>query len=97
MRPQNTLSKKHNITITAEDFQIFWKRVSEWTTSLLCSIHYGHYKATVKSELVTKINDQQLTEVIARSDVAPMKWGISLQVLLEKLAGIYLVDKLRYI
>ena len=89
--------ERHKITITAEGFQTFRKRVSERTTSSPSSIHYGHYKATVKSELVTKINAQQLTEVIARSDVAPMRWGMSLQVLLEKLAGMCLVEKLRYI
>ena len=70
--------------------------MSEWTTSSLSTIHYGHYKATAKSELVSKINAQQLT-VIARSGVAPVRWGMSLQVLLEKLAGICLVEKLRYI
>ena len=82
----------HEIPITTEDFQTFWKRVSEWTTSLPLSIHYGHYKAATKSEILPKINAQQLT-VIARSGVAPLRWGMSIQVLLEKLAGICLVKK----
>ena len=60
------------------------------------SIHYGYYKVSVKSELSSKIHAQQLT-VIARSGVAPVRWGMSLQVLLEKLVGVCLVEKLRYI
>ena len=55
-----------------------------------------YYKAAVKSEVASKINTQQLT-IIARRGVAPVRWGLSLQVLLKKLAGIYLVEKLRYI
>ena len=63
----------HEITFSTEDFQTFWRKVSEWTTSSLSSIHYGHYKAAVKGKLVSKINAQQLT-VIARSGMAPMRW-----------------------
>ena len=62
----------------------------------MSTIHYGHYKAAAKNELASRINAQQLT-VIARSRVAPVRWELSLQVLLEKLAGICLVEKLRYI
>ena len=51
----------YKITITAKDFQTFRKRVSEWTMSSPSSIPYGYYKAAVKSELVSKINAQQLT------------------------------------
>ena len=58
-------------------------------------MHYGHYKAAVKSEILSKNNAQQLT-VIARSGVAPLRWEMSLQVLLEKLTRVYLVEKLRY-
>ena len=86
MGRETSMGEGHEITITANDFRTFWKRVSEWTTSSSSSIHYGHYKAAVKMkvELVSKINAQQLT-VIARSGVAPVRWGMSLQVLLEKL------------
>ena len=84
------------IVITKEDYRTFWNRVGEWTTSSPSSIHYGHYKASVKSDLSSKMHAQQLT-VIARSGVAPERWGVSLQVLLEKLAGVCLVEKLRQI
>ena len=44
----------------------------------------------------SKIHTQRFT-VIARSGVAPVRWGMSLQVLLEKLAAVCFVEKLRYI
>ena len=69
MGKETRMGEGHEITITADDFRTFWKRVSEWTMSSPCSIHDGHYKAAVKSELVSKINAQQLT-VIARSGVS---------------------------
>ena len=70
--------EEHEIVVTSEDFRIFWKRVSEWTTSSPSSIHYGHYKASVENILSSKIHAQQLT-VIARSGDAPERWGVSLQ------------------
>jgi hypothetical protein len=45
---------------------------------------------------VHKILAQQLT-VIARSGIPPKKWSIGLQVMLEKIAGVCLIKKLRAI
>ena len=92
MGRKTRMGEGHEITITADDFRTFWKRVSEWITSSPSSMHYDHYKAAVKCELVSKINAQQVT-VIARSGLSPVRWRMSLQVLLEKLAGICLVKK----
>ena len=38
----------HEITFTTEDFQTFWRKVSEWTTSSMSTMHYGRYKAAAK-------------------------------------------------
>ena len=81
------------IIITPEDFVKFWKRVGEFTSSSPSGLHYAHYKASTKCELSTKIHAQQLT-VIARSGVAPERWSVALQVMLEKIAGVCLVEKL---
>ena len=32
----------YDISFTKENFQTFWRRVSEWTTSSMSTIHYGH-------------------------------------------------------
>ena len=84
------------IEITPEDFKLFWRRVNEFTSSSLSGIHYGHYKAAAQDKFSINLQSQQLT-IIARSGVPPESWSVGLQVMLEKIAGICLVDKLRAI
>jgi hypothetical protein len=84
------------IDITPEDFKQFWKRVREFTSSLMSGVHYGHYKAAIQCDINTKILAQQLT-VVARSGIPPKSWSVGLQVMLEKIAGICLVEKLQAI
>ena len=85
--------KGNKITITPEDFKQFWRRVKEFTSLSMSGVHYGHYKAAIQDILSTEILAQQLT-VIARSGIPPESWSISLQVMLEKIAGVCLVEKL---
>ena len=84
------------IEITPEDFQGFWRRVKEFTLSSPSGIHYRHYKATMQDKFCTNLLSQQLT-IIACSGVPPESWSVGLRVMLEKIAGICLVDKLRAI
>ena len=84
------------IEIAPEDFKLFWRRVNKFTLSSLLGIHYGHYKAAVQDKFSTNLLSQQLS-LIARSGVPPKSWCVGLQVMLEKIAGICLVDKLRAI
>jgi hypothetical protein len=62
----------------------------------MSGVHYGHYKAAIQDTLSTEILAQQLT-MIARSGILPENWSIGLQVMLEKNAGVCLVEKLRAI
>ena len=83
------------ITITPEDFTKFWKRVNEFTSSG-GDKHYGHYKASLTSDRLVKIYTQQLT-IVSQSGVPPNRWKVCIQVMLEKIAGVCLVEKLRAI
>jgi hypothetical protein len=76
-----------------EDFQHFWTKVGELTSLLMSGIHYDHYKAAIQCDISTKILAQQLT-VVACSGIPPESWSIGLQVMLEKIAGICLLEKL---
>jgi hypothetical protein len=78
------------IIITPEDFQRFWNRVGEFTSSSMSGVHYGRYKAAIQCDISTKILAQQLT-VVAQSGILPESWSIGLQVMLEKIAGVCLV------
>ncbi len=84
------------IEITPADFKQFWKRVGEFTSSSMSGVHYGHYKAAIQCDIRSKILAQQLT-IVARIGIPPESWSMGLQVLLEKIAGICLVEKLRAI
>ena len=86
----------NEIIITPEDFKRFWKKVNEFTSSSMSGVHYGYYKAAIKDAQSTNVLALQLT-VIARSGIPPESWSVGLQELLEKIAGVCLVEKLRTI
>ncbi len=86
-------SNNNKIIITPEDFKRFWKKVNKFTSSLMCGVHYGHYKAAIQDALSTKVLALQLT-VIAQRGIPPESWSVGLQVMLEKIAGVCLVEKL---
>jgi hypothetical protein len=84
------------IIITPEEFIQFWNKVGEFTSSSSLGVHYSHYKAAIQDLMSTKVLALQLT-VIARSSIPPESWSMGLQVMLEKIAGVCLVEKLQAI
>jgi hypothetical protein len=84
------------IVTNTEEFQQFWKRVGEFTSSSMSGILYGHYKAVIQCKTSTMVLTQQLT-VIAQSGAPSERWSVGLQVMLEKIAGVCLVEKLQAI
>jgi hypothetical protein len=84
---------KNKIIRTPEDFKRFWQKVREFTFLSMLGVHYGHYKAAIQDDLSMEILAQQLT-VIACSGTTPENWNIGLQVMLEKITGVCLVEKL---
>ena len=84
------------IVISTEDFQKYWRRVKENTSSSAAGLHHGHYKAAIHSEMISRVLTQHIN-VIVKSGVPPARWSVALQVMLEKIAGVCLVDKLRSI
>ena len=84
---------ENEIIITPEDFKRFWQKVREFTFLSILGVHYGHYKVAIQDDLSTEILAQQLM-IIAHSGIPPENWSIGLQVMLEKIAGVCLVEKL---
>ena len=70
--------------------------MNKFTSSSMSGVHYGHYKAAIQDELISEVLALQLT-VVARSGIPPENWSVGLQVMLEKIAGVCLVNKLRAI
>jgi hypothetical protein len=86
----------NEIIISPEDFKRFWKKVNEFTSLSMSGVHYGHYKAAIQDPQSTNALALQLT-IIARSRIPPESWSVGLQVMLEKIAGVCLVENLRAI
>ena len=79
-----------NITVTKEDYQYFWQRIKERTSSLFLGIHYGHYKVCSHSDLLSEIQALKFS-LVTRTGEAPEHWSRGMNVMLEKLAGVALV------
>ena len=85
-----------NIIISQEYFQHYWKRVKERTSSSFSGLHFGHYKAAAHSDFLSKVHALKLS-IITKTGSAPERWARGLNVMLEKVAGLALVTKLRAI
>ncbi len=86
----------NKIIITPDDFKHFWRKVNEFTSLSMSGVHYGHYKVAIQDEMSSEVLALQLT-AIARSSIPPENWSVGLQVMLEKIAGVCLVEKMRAI
>ena len=82
------------LVITSEKFRHYWKQVREETASLASEFNFGHYKAATYSEKIMQFFADKLF-IVVRSGCPLECWGVGLQVLLEKIAGVVLVIKLR--
>jgi hypothetical protein len=84
------------IFVTTEDFQDFWRRVNEGTSSSFSGITFLHYKAAASNPMLSAMHTAYLT-VCARRGLPLAQWGIGLTMLLEKVAGNNFIHKLRAI
>lgn len=82
--------------LTAGEYRHFWKNVKDTTSSSISGLHFGIYKAAMGSDIITNFLADKIT-VAATYGSPPTRWGCGLQVMLEKVAGVALVNKLRAI
>ena len=59
--------------ITKEDFQAYWKKARERTFSSMSGLHFGHYKAAVKSALLLEMHSV-FTHITVNTGFSPMRW-----------------------
>ena len=85
-----------HLLVTKEDYQSYWPRLKENTSSSFSGFHLGHHMSAAKSDEMSTLLADQMNLIIS-SGVCPSRWGVALQVLLEKVAGECLVTKLRSI
>jgi hypothetical protein len=82
--------------ITKEDYQHYWKKPRECTSSSISGLHYGTYKAAAHSDHLSKIH-ALLTELTVTGACPFSRWETGLSCMLEKAAGVIKVEKLRAI
>ena len=70
--------------------------MKERTSSSYSRLHFGHYIAAAKSETLSGLHAAKICEV-SRRGVPLARWGVGVTVLLEKIAGVTFVNKLRAI
>ena len=80
--------------VSTEEYQHYFGRINENTSSSPSGLHLGHDKAASKSKELSDIFALQMNTIVT-SGIQPARWGVALQVMLEKIAGVCLVDKLR--
>jgi len=85
-----------SIEVDSDEFKYYWKKISEHTSSSMSGLHFGHYKAAATSDYLSKFHAMKLS-IISRTGHAPDRWSHGLTVMLEKVAGVALVNKLRAI
>jgi hypothetical protein len=82
--------------VSKDEYQQYFARINENTSSSPSGLHLGHDKAAAKSDELSSIFALQMNTILT-SGIHPSRWGVALQVMLEKIAGVCLVDKLRSI
>jgi hypothetical protein len=50
----------NEIIITPDNFKCSWHKVNEFTSSSMFGVHYGHYKAAIRDEIISETLALQL-------------------------------------
>jgi hypothetical protein len=83
-------------TISTADFQQYWIKVDEQTSSSFSGVTFLHYKAAASHSMLLAMHAAYLS-ACTQKGIPLACWGIGLTVLLEKIFGNNFVHKLRAI
>eukprot|EP00956_Cyclotella_meneghiniana_P012156 scaffold17260_cov86-Cyclotella_meneghiniana.AAC.3 len=82
--------------LTVPEFQDYWKKAKERTSSSYSGRHFGHYKAASKDDFLSALHTGNINLATHRG--RPLdRWRKGVTVLLEKEPGNCFIDKLRAI
>ena len=84
-----------NVVIRMDLFQRWWRNAREDTQSSMSAIHFGHLMTAASYDYLTRLYVKKLNCALARKPLS--RWGESLVVLLEKVFGSIMFEKLRAI
>ena len=90
--PANSVDTK----IKREEWMRRWLKAREKTSSSESGLHFGHYKAGAKSPIISHLHALKASLAMRRG-FALERWSRGLSVMLEKMYGCTIVQKLRAI
>ena len=93
---QKSSNLDYNQHISAQDYTKYWRGRKEKTSSSYSRLHFGHWIACADSPYLASLHAKRI-ELAFRCGAPLYRWQSGLSVMLEKVAGINLVDKLRAI
>ena len=82
--------------VTVEDFQYYWQRTNERTSSSYSGLHFGHYKAASFDKNLSLLHAAKMSGCASRG-LPLSRWSFGVTVLLEKVMGNTFVNRLRAI
>ena len=85
-----------NTRITKEEWKQQWRGRRESTSSSESGLHFGHYIAGISSDHISHFHALKASLIIRRGVVLD-RWARGLSVMLEKMFGCALINKLRSI
>ena len=85
-----------NTTVKHGEWSQRWSKAREKTSSSESGLHFGHYKASARSPVVSHLHALKTTLALKRG-FALDRWKRGLSVMLEKMYGCTLISKLRAI
>ena len=84
------------MTVTDEDYIHYWTHMTDKISSSKSALHFGHYRAATAFPQLTRFHAIKIQLAFQKGIYFP-RWAKGLSVLLEKIAGVILVNKLRSI
>jgi hypothetical protein len=79
--------------IGREDWESHWRRAKEETFSLISGRHFGHYKAGLRSAYISH-TQALISSIVTKEGLVLERWSQGLLVMLEKIPGCALINKL---
>jgi hypothetical protein len=72
--PQNVdASDRIDTSFSVSDFQNYWKKAKEQTSSSISTLHFGHYKAVCKNDTLSEMHSV-FVDIAVNSGFSPKRW-----------------------
>lgn len=89
-------SNKLSLSVSLQEYKQFWRTCKEKISSSFSGLRFGHYKACATNDFLASIQAKSF-DLCFRTGIPLRRWSTGLTVMIEKIPGVTLVNKLRAI